>query len=69
LTTVSTWSKRELAQLIERGEYVVDADVVAEAILRRLAATGSPVLVAPEALGGPAVLPDEHEARSRDDLP
>ena len=68
MTTVSTWSKRELAQLIERGEYVVDADVVAEAILRRLAGAGSPVLVAPEPLNRPAVLADEHEAGAGDDL-
>jgi hypothetical protein len=65
---VGTWSKRQLAQLIERGEYVIDARAVAEAILRRRDGAGSPVLVAPEAVHRPAVLAEEDEPFPRDHL-
>jgi hypothetical protein len=65
---VGTWSKRELATLIERGEYVVDARAVAEAMLKRLDRVGSPVLVAAEPLDRQSVLAQEDDAASRDDL-
>jgi hypothetical protein len=65
---VGTWSKRELATLIERGEYVVDARAVAEAMLKRLDRVGSPVLVAAEPLDRQSVLAQEDDAVSRDDL-
>lgn len=65
---MGTWSKRELATLIERGEYVVDARAVAEAMLKRLDRVGSPVLVAAEPLDRQSVLAQEDDAVSRDDL-
>jgi hypothetical protein len=65
---VGTWSKRELATLIERGEYVVDARAVAEAMLKRLDRVGSPVLVAAEPLDRQSVLAQDDNAVPRDDL-
>ena len=62
---VSTGADPRLAERIARGEYVVDTHAVAEAIVRRFR---SPVLVALEALRGPAVPPDEDEAVPGDDL-
>jgi hypothetical protein len=49
---MSTMSKDALARAIERGEYVVDTQAVAEAMLRRGEPSG--VLVAPQTLDRPA---------------
>ena len=62
---VSTGADPRLAQRIARGEYVVDAHAVAEAMIRRM---GSPVLEAPEAFDGPTVAADQDEPVSGDDL-
>jgi hypothetical protein len=45
----------ELAERIARGEYVVDAEAVAEAMLRRGFAQASLVLVPAQVLDGTAV--------------
>jgi hypothetical protein len=57
-----------LAERVRRGEYVVDVDAVAEAVLRRWRRGGSLVLVPSEPADGPAVLPDEHEPTAVDDV-
>ena len=53
--------KSGLTARVRRGEYVVDADAVAAAMLRRWRQGGSGVFVPAEALDRPAVLPDEDE--------
>ena len=58
----------ELAERIARGEYQVDAQAVAEAMMRRWPSGRSMVLVAAQALHGPAVGPDEDEPVARRDL-
>jgi hypothetical protein len=57
-----------LARQVERGEYVVDARAVAEAMLRRWRRGDSSVLVAAEPLDGPAVVVEDDEPASLDDL-
>jgi hypothetical protein len=56
---VTTGGDPSLRERIARGEYVVDAQAVAEAMLRR---PRSPMLVPAEALERLPVLPDEDEA-------
>jgi hypothetical protein len=68
LRAVGTSSKRQLAQLIERGEYVVDTRAVAEAMLQRLERVGSPVLVAAQPVDRPPVRAEQDETVSRDNL-
>jgi hypothetical protein len=58
----------ELAERVARGDYVVDAEAVAEAMLRRWRAAPSVVLVAAEALDGTAVGPDEDEPATGADV-
>jgi hypothetical protein len=58
----------ELAERIARGEYVVDAEAVAEAMLRRWFGVDSPVLVAAQPLDRPAVLADEDQPAAGVDL-
>jgi hypothetical protein len=57
----------ELAGRIARGDYVVDAEAVAEAMMRRWREP-SAVLVAAQALDGPAVAADEDEPAAGGDL-
>jgi hypothetical protein len=57
----------ELAERIARGDYVVDAEAVAEAMMRRWREP-SAVLVAAQALDGPAVAADEDEPAAGGDL-
>jgi Anti-sigma-28 factor, FlgM len=57
----------ELAERIARGEYVVDAEAVAEAMMRRWREP-SVVLVAAQALDGPAIGADEDEPAAGGDL-
>jgi hypothetical protein len=54
-------TRSELAERIARGEYVVDAEAVAEAILRRWRGE-SPVLVAAQVVDGATVGPREDES-------
>ena len=61
--------KSGLAARVRRGEYVVDADAVAAAMLRRWRQGGSGVFVPAESLDRPAVLPDEDDPVALDDLP
>jgi hypothetical protein len=65
---LSTTIDASLVERIRRGEYDVDAQAVAEAMIRRWQST-SFVLIAAQALDGPAVDADEHEPESRPDLP
>jgi hypothetical protein len=58
---VSTDIDVSLVERVRRGEYVVDAEAVAEAMLRRWRRE-SAVLVAAQALHGPAVAAGEDEA-------
>jgi hypothetical protein len=58
----------QLAERIARGEYVVDAEAVAEAMMRRWRSEPSKVLVAAQALDRPAVEPDEDEPAAAADL-
>jgi hypothetical protein len=59
---MSTMSKDALARLIARGEYVVDAHAVAEAMLRHAGGAPSVVLVAPQSLNGSAVRVEQDDA-------
>ena len=61
---MSTMSKDALARAIARGEYVVDAHAVAEAMLRRWRRR-SAVLVPAQPLDRPAVRVRAGRARSR----
>ena len=63
---MSTMSKDALARAISRGEYVVDAHAVAEAMLRRGAL--SVVLVAPQSLDRPAVRVEQDEPSPEADV-
>ena len=58
----------ELAERIARGEYVIDADAVAEAMVRRWRAEPSFVLVAGEPLDGPPVGADKDKPAADGDL-
>ena len=64
---MSTRSKEALARLIARGEYVVDAHAVAEAMLRR-GCPSSLVLVAPQPLDRAPVRVDQDEPAPGADL-
>jgi Anti-sigma-28 factor, FlgM len=59
-------TRSELAERIARGEYVVDAEAVAEAILRRWRGD-SPVLVPAQVVDGTTVGPCEDEPAPGDD--
>lgn len=59
--------RADLAERIARGEYVVDPDAVAEAMMRRWR-TGSPVLVPAQPLDGAAVGRGEDQAAAGGDL-
>jgi len=65
---VSSGIDPTLAERIRRGEYQVDANAVAEAVLRRWRRGGSLVLVPSEPLDEPAVLADEDQAAAVDDV-
>jgi hypothetical protein len=58
----------EFAARIARGDYVVDAEAVAEAVLRRWRRGTSLMLVASEPLDPPAVRADEDEPAAGDGL-
>jgi hypothetical protein len=60
--------RADLAGRIARGEYVVDPNAVAEAMLRRWSRASSLVLITTEPLDRPAVGADEHEPAPGDDL-
>ena len=68
MSIVSSGIDPTLAERVRRGEYVVDAEAVAEAVLRRWRRGGSLVLVPSEPSGRPAVLPEENEAAAVDDV-
>jgi hypothetical protein len=57
---LSTTIDAGLVERIRRGEYEVDANAVAEAMIRRWKST-SFVLIAAQAVDEPAVCPDEGE--------
>jgi hypothetical protein len=57
---LSTTIDASLVERIRRGEYDVDAQAVAEAMIRRWQST-SFVLIAAQALDDPAVGSDDHE--------
>jgi hypothetical protein len=61
---LSTTSESSLAERVRRGEYEVDAQAVAEAMIRRWQST-SFVLIAAQALDDPAVRPDQGEPEPR----
>jgi hypothetical protein len=65
---VGVGERAELAERIARGDYVVDAEAVAEAILRRWRRERSMVLVAAQPLDRPAVGADEDEPATGRDL-
>jgi hypothetical protein len=65
---VGTGEQAELAERIARGDYVVDAEAVADAILRRWRRERSIMLVAAQPLDRPAVLADEDEPVTGRDL-
>lgn len=60
---LSTTIDASLVERIRRGEYEVDPEAVAQAMISRWAAT-SFMLIATQALDDPAVLPDEGEPES-----
>jgi hypothetical protein len=64
---VSTTIDATLVERLRRGEYDVDAHAVADAIVRRWKSM-SLVLVASQALDGPAVAADEDEPEAGPDL-
>jgi hypothetical protein len=68
LKMVSTSIDATLVERVRRGDYVVDAEAVAEAMLRRWRAAGSAVLVPVQPLDGPPVEADEDEAPAGADL-
>ena len=55
-----------LVERVRRGEYVVDAHAVAEAVLRRW--LGSPMLVPEQPVDGAPVRADQDEPVTGDDL-
>jgi hypothetical protein len=57
-----------LVEQVRCGEYVVDAEAVAAAVLRRWRGDGSAVLEAAEPLEPVAVGADEDQPRARGDL-
>jgi hypothetical protein len=59
---------RQLASRVRRGEYEIDTEAVAEAVLRHWRRDALRVLVAGQPLDGPAVGADEHQSRSLDRL-
>jgi hypothetical protein len=76
---VNTTFDASLAERVRRGEYEVDAHAVAEAMVRRwkkpqalgsaeCARIGSAVLIAAQAVDGPAVRPDEGEPEPGPDV-
>jgi hypothetical protein len=65
---VSTTIDASLVERVRRGEYVVDAEAVAEAMLRRWRST-SFMLIAAQALDDAPVGIDEDDAASGGDLP
>ena len=69
MTEDRTPGKGSLAARVRSGEYVVDADAVAEAMLRRWRQGRSGVFVPAEALDRPAVLIEEDDPVALDDLP
>jgi hypothetical protein len=64
---LSTTIDASLVERIRRGDYEVDADAVAEAMIRRWKSM-SFMLVAAQALDDPAVRPDEGEPESGPDV-
>jgi hypothetical protein len=65
---MSTGIDETLAERVRRGEYVVDAEAVAEAMLRRRLGD-SPVLVAVEPVDGTTVGARDDEPAAGGDLP
>jgi hypothetical protein len=65
---VSSGIHPALAQLIHRGEYVIDEHAVAEAMMRRWRRP-SAVLVAAQPLDRPAVEAHEEQSAAGDDVP
>ena len=65
---VGVGERADLAERIARGEYVVDAEAVAEAILRRWRGEHSLVLVTSQPLDRPAVESDEDESATDHDV-
>jgi hypothetical protein len=61
-------TQSELAERIARGEYVVDAEAVAEAMIERWRRQPSLVLVAPQPLDDPSIRADEGEPVTRRDV-
>ena len=63
-------ARRRIARQVQRGEYVVDAEAVAAAMLRRWAAeqSGSAVLVPAQALDRATVGAQELESGPPEDL-
>jgi hypothetical protein len=59
---MSTRSKDALARQIARGEYVVDTQAVAAAMIRRSGGSPSLVLVAPQPLDRAAVRVEQDES-------
>jgi hypothetical protein len=59
---MSTRSKDALARLIARGEYVVDTQAVAAAMIRRSGGSPSLVLVAPQPLDRAPVRAEQDES-------
>jgi hypothetical protein len=64
---LSTTIDASLVERIRRGEYEVDPEAVAQAMISRLAAT-SFMLIAAQALDEPAVPPDEREPGTGPDV-
>jgi hypothetical protein len=64
---LSTTIDASLVERIRRGEYDVDAQAVAEAMIRRWQTT-SFVLIAAQALDDPAVLSEEGEPQPGPDV-
>jgi hypothetical protein len=56
---MSTGTNAKLTDRVRRGDYVVDVDAVAEAMMRRLHADPLSVLVTAEPSDGPAVDVDQ----------
>jgi len=65
---VGTGEKRDLAERVARGGYVVDPEAVAEAIIRRWQSGWSLVLVPPEAGDRDPVAAEEDQPVAGRDL-